>query len=429
MRSHRRFLHNMTTIATNKYEFGDVDLTTCTLTTIPSGNQVNITGQVAEISLFEDIEKPALYCEVLMRDAIGLLKTFPIVGEEWFDISFTTPGKDAYTARFHVFNIEGIQGNPQQTQQVYTLKCVSEETYISASTLVEKGYNDTIANIIADILSNKLNSAKKFFYEPTKGPQQIVFTRRNPWDSIDMVRKRACSANNQSSSYFFFENKYGFNFNTLEYLMVANANNIGDKIFTRYTALSSDSTSQLGFRNIMDYKQGAQFDMMKSIHSGALNNVHQNFDIVKKVVANNSYNLSQFSSFGTADASGGVSPFTSYNYQTYGSNPTTIFYSIEDSGKPETFIPDFLSKKIGYLSTQMMGSLDILVNGDSSISIGDIITIEVPKSNALTRTGIDPEPLVGGNYLVAKARHVIQVSMSKPKYTLYMTLIRGTYTQ
>jgi hypothetical protein len=419
----------MTTIAQNKYEMGDVDITVCTLTKITTGTQFNILAQVAEFSIYEDIEAPGLYCEILVNDGIGLLKTLPIVGEEWLDITFTTPGRDVYTARFHVYGIEGISSNPTQTVQTYTLKSVSEETFLSNSNLVEKGYNDTIDNIIRDIIQNILKTKKKFTYEPTKGPQQIVFTRRSPWDAIELVKKRACSANNASSSYVFFENKYGFNFNTIENLMVSNATKIGDKIFTRYTALSTDSTSQLGFRNIVDYKQGSQFDMIQSIRGGALNNAHQSFDLVKKAVTQKQYTLQDFSSFATADSKGGVSPFTTTNFQNYGSDPTVRFFSIEDSGKPETFIPDFLSKKIGYLSTQLMGTLDIHVNGDSSVSAGDVVTIEVPKTDGLSRTSIDPEPLVGGNYLVARVRHMIQVAHTKPKYTMIMTLIRGTYTQ
>lgn len=419
----------MATIATNKYEFGDVDVTVCTLTKITTGTQFNILAQVAEFSVYEDIEAPGLYCEVLIRDGIGLLKTLPIVGEEWLDLTFTTPGRDPYTVRFHVYGIKDIAANPTQTIQNYTIMGVSEETFLSNSNLVEKGYNDTIDNIVRDILQNILKTQKTFTYEPTKGPQQIVFTRKSPWEAIDLVKKRACSANNASSSYFFYENKYGFNFNTLENLMVSNATKIGDKIFTRYTALSSDSTSQLGFRNIVDFKQGSQFDMIQSIRGGALNNIHQSFDLVKKTVTDKQYTLQDFSSFATADDTGAVSPFTTSNFQNYGTNPTVRFFSVEDSGKPETFIPDFLSKKIGYLATQVMGTIDIYVNGDSSISAGDVITIEVPKSDGLTRTSIDPEPLVGGNYLVAKIRHMIQIAHTKPKYTMIMTLIRGTYTQ
>src|SRR5438874_10139582 len=110
-------------MANDRYESGDVDIKTLSITPMSTGKHQGILPQVLSLSLYEDLLAPTLYCEVLINDAVGLLKTLPIVGNEWLDIEFLTPGRTSYKARFHVYKIEDYQADALQQKAVYKLKC------------------------------------------------------------------------------------------------------------------------------------------------------------------------------------------------------------------------------------------------------------------------------------------------------------------
>jgi hypothetical protein len=411
----------------DSYEAGDVTINSIQLTSLSSNNSVNILPQTAVISIWEDILSPFLYCEVGMTDAVGLLQSFPIIGDEILTIDFETPGRENYTANLHVYSVSDVVFSDNHSKAGYTLQCVSPEKMMDAQVQIQKGYNTTIDQIVQDIITNSLKSQNKLFYEPTKGTQQIVFPYTTPFESIEMLRTRACSTKNKSSSYLFFQNKHGYNFSTLEDIFLQNANNVGDKIFTKYNALASDFQTPLEFRNIIDYTHGKQFDIRGSINIGALNNVHQKFDIMTKTFTENSYTINQFGQFSSPDKSGATSPFTQAIIDKYGKDPAVKYFSVHDSAKPDTFIHDFFPAKIGFTSVHLNASMNIFVNGDSSISCSDAIEIELPQVDGMTKTTIEPAPLVPGIYIVKECRHIITITNLKAKHSLALGLLRGTY--
>lgn len=413
----------------NRYEAGDVDIKTLSLTPMSSGQPQGIMPQTISVSIYEDLLAPTLYCEVLINDSIGMLKTLPIVGQEWLDIEFQTPNRDTYKARFHCYQVAQYRSDPLQQKATYCLKCVSEERMQDSVGTIRKGYQTTIDSIVQDILKTDLKSSKPLFFESTKGVQHYVFTHQSPFEAIKLLRKKACSTKNKSSSYVFFENRYGFNFSTIENLMAENQKKIGDKIFIRYTATSDQHQNPLSFRQIVQATAANQFNIMGALQTGALNMEHTTFDILKKTLKKNTYKLADFNQFASPDSSGATSPFTPKLNDMYGNDPAIRLYNIEDSSRPDTFVNDFMVDKLGFLTTHLHGSVDIHVNGDSSITIGDVITIQVPKVDGFTKSSIQQEPLTNGNYLIGKAHHYIQISSMKPKYTQSLNLIKGTYVQ
>jgi len=55
-----------------------------------SGAALDITPQIKNLSIFESVYDPTVFCEVLMEDSIDLWRTFPINGEETLEVLFKT---------------------------------------------------------------------------------------------------------------------------------------------------------------------------------------------------------------------------------------------------------------------------------------------------------------------------------------------------
>jgi hypothetical protein len=411
----------------NSYQLGDVLVNKLTITS--NGKTRDITPQVVELFLYEDILTPYLFLTLEIHDAIGLLRTFPIIGEETVELEFETPGRDKYKAKFKTFEIEVGSATDNQSMLGYRVSCCSEEAFEDAIHNVEKGYKETIDVIVKDILQDTIKTKKKFFYEPSKGIQNITFTRKNAFAAIDFLRKRAVSQKYTSSTYFFFENKYGFNFNTLEGIMDQNKGKIGDKIFTRHVILNNENQNPQGFRQILSYNVGRQFNMLSSLSLGALNGVHQTFDILRKEFKEKKYTIKDFPEFKNAEENGAVSPFGTDTISKYGKDVANYYYNISNSANPDTYLNDNLMKKIAFSSIQLNGSIDMQIHGDSSMTIGDVLTLKMPKTDGTTKTNVQPEPLQNGNYVVTRMNHHIQFSDGRPKYLCILTAVRGIYKQ
>ena len=96
-----------------QYEPGDIKILSIRLTNTNKTANVDIRAQTMSLSIFEDIEEPTVYAELMIVDSVNLVKDFPIIGEEEVEIVYITPGRDKPTKyNFRTFSVEGTVNNP-----------------------------------------------------------------------------------------------------------------------------------------------------------------------------------------------------------------------------------------------------------------------------------------------------------------------------
>jgi len=66
----------------------DIRLTKVSMTKFNGSDELNITPQIVEISIYQSIFKPAIEGEMLVNDQIGLFVNYPFVGEELITIYY-----------------------------------------------------------------------------------------------------------------------------------------------------------------------------------------------------------------------------------------------------------------------------------------------------------------------------------------------------
>ena len=208
------------------------------LKNVDSSVSVNITSQVIDFSIYEDIFSPTLYGDVTIKDATNLLNGepqlgntigFPIVGEEYIEVTYSVTGQDTVFRRFAVYAIKNISFDANLKVRNYILQFCSEENLIDATTLIQKSWKASISDMVKDVLENYLrvndstpNGKQKKIYriQPTKGQQQIVVPRLSPLETLNLFARRSIAEKFfESGTYLFFENKNGFNFCDIEYLI------------------------------------------------------------------------------------------------------------------------------------------------------------------------------------------------------------------
>lgn len=394
-----------------------------------NGIQLDIMPQIKMISTYESIFTPTMTCELLMEDAIDLHKNFPIIGEESFKMSFKTVGIDNITTmEFDIYKTDLKKDVPEKKLSTYVLKAVSRETL----TAIKKGqvsnsYFEPIHEIVKDIVQKFIGSSKLLMVEKTKGVDKIILPSLYLFQSLEYLRGRAVSAETKNSSFIFYENQHGFNFRTIESLLLTKRDDYGSKEYTydNSPAMYGKEAASTKFRNIIVLDKNNIVSTVSNMSEGYRNSVNA-FDIITKQFERTEFDFTKK-----------ASEFVSSDKTTTFKNSSKYFADMKnqvDAKGKQVFIPKDSTKTSEFLSTSlgskmafsaMFGEsimLDVLVYGDSSLTVGETIKINT-KNNIGTTGRTKDEAKLSGMYLIAALRHLIAPS-AQPLHHTAMKLVK-----
>ena len=255
---------------------GDFRITTMKLTSanldIKTGsgaNMLDLTTSVwHELNFYEDIYSPIVSGDITLTDTVGLIESFPIIGEEILDVSFSTAGaelpptagpsavgsappvSEAPKQVINRFRVYKVDPPVQVTDNSRTIKLyfVTDNQFTNLLSKVRKIYptkqnipntrtadNDklyTLADMARDIFYDFFIGKKKplkqpatrkpFLVEPTRYKSEIVIPNWNPFKAISFLASKAVSANPETkgANFVFYQTLQGFRFVSIETLML-----------------------------------------------------------------------------------------------------------------------------------------------------------------------------------------------------------------
>ncbi len=400
---------------------GNVKLYKAQLTNL-SGTFLDITPQIKSVSIFENMDSPTIYCEVLMEDSIDLLRTFPIVGEEHLEISYKTPSIDDITTyKFRVFKVKNKVDQTNSKTSIYVLECVSEET-VTAITVgkINAAYQEPFESIITQLLTRQLKTTKQIYVEKTKGIVDVTIPNLYSFQAIDFLKQRAVSAEVPNSSYKFYENQNGFHFRTIESLLYTKRNDIGSKefVYDNSTTMPNRDLSAGAYRNIIVLDKQNLIDSIRNIGTGSYRNVTETFDMITKQVDRTEFDFTKSTNqFISSDA---VS--TPFNTQLFFSDlqnnikKAKTFFGVRDSSQTTNPLPDSIGKRNAYNSMFATININVLVYGDSSLTVGETLKLNTKNTKGTTERNTD-ESKLSGTYLITGLRHLISPGAGATHYT------------
>lgn len=394
---------------------------------------IDIIGQTISFSIYEDVEEPSMLLEITLVDSLNLLQNYPIIGEEVIDVSFSTPGRDnPYKKTFYVYSVESVASNPNSKASTYTLKAVTPLHYFSSRFIIKKTYNNTIDQIVRDIIndatvSNGLGSTR-LFTESTKGLIPIAIPSLTAFEAIDFIRQRAVSAEHASGgSFLFFENQYGYQFRSIEGIITEGKKQVATKEFTFAPATNTDKQrSQYSFRNILNYQNTGRFDSINKITSGSINNTVEAFNMLTKQTEVVRFNFAEKAkTFATTDSKSRVPNSTGFIEKF--NNTDKNYFMTKDSSKGNDYLDSMFGSKDAYARLFNENVLRVLINGDNYISAGDVVKLNLPDTSGTTERKAG-DRMNSGNYLITKLRHIISTEQgAKPKHQIAFDCARMGY--
>ena len=274
---------------------GDFTVDDCRLT-LSSGVELDISGVLLEVQLYEDIDTPSVTGTVSFVNTDGLSNRGPIIGQEYLKLKIRTPTfeKEENIIDFtenvlHVTNVTVSQvGNKGE---LILMNVITSEAVRNQGAVVSRSVKGTYDQFVETLLKSDLKCTKKLDIERTEGVRKYVLPNNtSPFDLIKIFRRKAVSADPEhmlSPTYVFFENFRGYHFKTLEkmygqepvmtYFESSFGADIGDRDQENPKKRLERELSTIQAASIINRK-----DTLVNMSLGALSSELTTFDVVTK---------------------------------------------------------------------------------------------------------------------------------------------------
>lgn len=457
---------------------GTLENFTAVIKNVDNSMSLSISELITSMSIYEDIFAKTIYGQVSIKDSVNLMngmstdkiqgiKAFPIVGEEYLEVEYKVSGEkfEPIKRRFAIYAINDIKINKEQTTRDYVIHFCSEEHLIDATSLVQKSYKTTIDEMVKDILESylKVNDETKdgkrkktYDIQPTKGTQHIIIPKLSPLDSMDFLAKRSIAKTTfESASYLFFENKDGFNFCDIEYLIhrgKAKLKKFKDdenpyQYYYSDTKIADKADDRKSFKTILSMTQKHKFDTVEKLKRGYFESEIMWYDFIKKKIGHKHYKFAdKYTDFNVLGA-GGKSSVSESSYpensldfirsvttepesgvakilgifgltKEQPSKNSKTFWIPKDSSEPETYLEDIYPNRASYMTRLAQNMFTVEVYGDPTITAGDVILLDLPEiSGSTVAKGFDT--FLSGYFMVTSIHHRLTSETYSCTYDLF----------
>jgi hypothetical protein len=184
------------------------------------GVEVDIKNLIISLDIFEDIRINSMTGNLIINDPVAMISTGPLIGQEYLSLRIKTPSRtktELFDFTDDLFSITRIADKKDfEGHQVYTLQMVTHEGVTNMRTKIRRTLVGTESDIVENLLVNDLKCKKDLYIEPTDGIRKIIPSNLRPFDICNQLSKTACSKEENSPTYYFFETAKGYHFRSLE---------------------------------------------------------------------------------------------------------------------------------------------------------------------------------------------------------------------
>lgn len=430
-----------------------------------------------ELTIEESLFRSSLTGNIILADSFNLPTKLPIVGEETLDIDIVLSGIDSREGEpglhikpppMHVNSIDSRYATKPKAQN-FTLDLVSEQFMSSMHSKISRSYNNQkISDMVYDIYYTYLNDrsdlSKVLHYEPTERIESLIIPNLAPLDAIAWLSSRAKpdSAANNATNYVFFETIDGSSFISINTL--ADVEPFWKFIFKpRVDDSAGVEHLASGVQKINKYYYLKQFDKIQNIEDGLYSSKLITHDIVRKKITQYDFNgyhdflgLNHVGTFPVISSSDVEVASSAINRTSYAPVEEANSYPITNERDLSSmtdgsvcFYPkhnqmyakntnDLYDNKVENWKLQrnaQLASYDNLtmmieVSGNSTLRVGQTVTLELPSPEANDADGQSDnlkDIFLSGTYMITAIQHIFSAHQKKDnkiKYTMKIELVK-----
>ena len=408
---------------------GDVNINKVKITTAKGMTQ-DITVQVMGIEYYEDLFSPFITGQIFVKDALALPNVLKFMGEEYVEIEFGTPTLESPIKG--TFYIHKMSEREQQGDRavVYTLHFTSIEAVVDINKKVSKTFKGKVSETAEQLMKNVqygLETKKQCNVEATNTSDTFISNFWSPLKNIQWCCSKAKNANGVPN-YVFYENKYGFNFLSLDTLYGNQA--VQDFVNDKYTRddIGNGRTAanpQQDYKRILDISMPDSFgDTLEKLKKGLYHSRAMTFDITHKTyTAKNYYFYDRFEKQQHLNPN----PINSNNLI---SRPSAaLIYrnrmngNFSGSGDNTNFL--YVQERVSALANAQAHRVEISVLGRTDYTVGQKVLLDLTKMKPIRETEDTADTidrLFSGYYLISALNH----SVTRQGHECHMELIKDS---
>lgn len=410
---------------------GEVIIEECILTSIASGNTMNITNQVINLQIFEDLFSPFISGNVIVKESLDILNSLPITGQEWLDIHVRTPTFDDKTdikQRFFVYKISD-RDYVAERNVVYKLHFISEHALKDAATIISKGYKGKVSDIATEILKDWVGEKNIGDVEPTKNNNRYVSNFWTPTKNLNFLCNNAINLDD-APSYISFQNREGFNFKSLYKMYKSESAQQFNYNLKGRQILPTGQASRLidnDYKRINSIELPDSFDNVYKMTQGAFASTLHSYDVVTK-----EYKVDRYQYRDDFDAKAHLNkfPLTPKNMEEYFNPKSSIITDFRQYGIFNQY-GDVSNYKIMQERTSSLIQAEgipirILVPGRTDYTVGLKVNVEIMKPEPTTEeddTNEQRDNTFSGDYIIAAINH----SINRERHECSIELVKDSW--
>lgn len=402
--------------------FGDFEIKALELIS-STGAIYNLYTAFSELTIFEDLYSSSLSGHIFVTDSNDMSSTMDIHGAEFIHIILDKPSLDEPIDQFfRVYKTSNkIVKNKNST--AFVMHFITEDQFVSSQYKISRAFSGPGDASVMSILRNDLNvnalKIKLSNFEPAYGETNVVVPFMKPFQAIQYLCSR--TTNKNGSFYFFYENRDGYNFKSLE-------NILGGQVYKTYSLtpkLLDVPRPEVSSESLNEIIINQNYDSLTTLTTGGFAGRMRNLNVVRRTYTENDLNITNRQNYPALGRGFPVNNLTNRK----GDSLLTTFQAYEKYAVSTTAnldLDDFPNNSEQYIFRSMEHSLlhnfraTVTIPGDPFIKVGDIISINLPKF-AQSITGDQKlDEFYSGKMLVVGLRHTV----TPAAHTTYLEVVK-----
>ena len=420
---------------------GDVEVSQALLIS-QVGQIIDIEPLILEINFYQSLHEHYMQCDIVVSDALSLIDDLKgdrqkgiqggFNGGEVFILKYNIRDKDVKD-QIMAFGLYELSDRQRLNEKVetYILSGISLEAYGAAVKKISRAYGpNQISQMVRSVVSEyvatrpvqdmyrqyrEITNArieKEVNIAETTGLQKFVIPNLSVDATLDFFAKEA-DCQGHVPLFLFYETFSGFNFQDLNNLV---QQDYGDKRFVYLPTNVNEDKAETEERyrdhsKIISYSVVKQSNILQNAQEGLFRSQVFNLDILRKKNTKVDFNYQKehpkFNTLQKHKVPGDVTgnPVLFMMQSRSGHDQDTLFSNERPYPKK---INQFIARSTSYERHIFNVVLDVIIPGDPTINVGDVIYLEIPNATTLKDKDGQEDKYLSGKYVITKIRNQIK---------------------
>lgn len=407
---------------------GYYELKSFKITSYDRSKEFEIKGLIHSFEISESITRGSVRGSATIHESFGLLRGFPLRGEEYVEITYEDFYEVQHTDKFLLYSITGVKPSSERSNGTisYTIHFVSTPKVFTEDVKLRRAYNGLVSSHVEDIFSEFYAdfTDKEIKIQSTDGNQRLVVPNYKPEQAMFFMARKAYNAESFSQSFRFFENRTDFIFSTDEYLQseIYTGNFI---LAQNYVADSTPEAQELLQRSIVSIEYPMLVNTIEDIDSGGYKRAYYAVDLLNNIINPTVYDYTfNFSGNNPNQRLFHTEKFIQERITTQTEKWFIQDYSTEGmptgpAVRPNTNYAEIHNRKLSHFYHTKRNKTLVTIHGNNSIVAGMSIFLDIMTHEA--ESGPVEDKQKSGLFIVETIDNIFY----EDKYFQKLTLIRN----